>query len=241
MKYNISAFTHIGTVRKINQDRILVQDQIIHDGVCEFEVVEECSCFVADGIGGNQSGEVASQFILEKIVHWLKEQQELSEDELQSSMEHINEDLLLLGKQQRKHYGASTTLVGLIIRNDKHVILSAGDSPMWLLRHDMFYQLTENQVINPYEKNSPLVSYFGGKEAELDLQFCHDLRDIQPNDIFLLCSDGLFKALQQKHIKVIIGSNQPLTQKVQFLLQKVLEHGAEDNVSCILVEILENV
>jgi len=126
----------------------------------------------------------------------------------------------------------------LIVQNETSFIPSAGDSPLWLLRNEMFYQLTENQVVNPYEKDSPLMSYFGGRENNLELQFCTDLREICPNDIFVLCSDGLLKSLSQKQIKAILSSNQSLREKARFLLKKIMEMGAEDNVSCILVEII---
>lgn len=238
MKYNISAFTHKGSVREINQDRILVQNQLLQDGICDFVQAEYCACFVADGIGGNQSGEVASQFVLEKLVHWLEGQCDFSEERLSSALEHINEGLLLLGREHREHYGSSTTLAGLIIQDDEHVIMSVGDSPLWLLRNGMFYQLTEDQVINPNEENSPLISYFGGKDNNLFPQFHHDLREILADDLFLLCSDGLFKSLKYKQIKAIVSNNQELKEKSRFLLKKAIEIGVEDNVSCILVEIV---
>jgi serine/threonine protein phosphatase PrpC len=238
MKFNISGFTHLGTVRNINQDRILIQDQILLDGIYDFEQIEQCFCFVADGIGGNRSGEIAAQFVLEKLLNWREQQTEFSEEGLRSGLEQINNDLILFGKQQQEHYGLATTLVGLIIRDNQFFILHAGDSPMWLLRNNLFYQLTENQVINPYEKDSPLTSYFGGTETSLALEFGSDLREIQPQDLFVLCSDGLLKALNPKQVKAILANNQQLKEKVQFLRKKVLDNQAEDNVSCIVVEII---
>ena len=176
MRYNISGFTHIGTARENNQDRILVQEQVFGEGTVDIEAVEQCFCGLTDGIGGNPAGDVAAQFVLERLVAWKENYDGISEEQLRAGLEQINAELIAFGQQQREYFGLSTTLVGLIIELEQYFILSAGDSPMWLLRHEMFYQLTENQVINPYEKDSPLVSYFGGKEPELELQFCHDLR-----------------------------------------------------------------
>ncbi len=239
MQYDISAFTHTGTVREANQDRILVQNQILLDGFCEVGQSAQCFCFVADGIGGNNAGDVAAQFLLERVLRWKSEQEEFSEESIRAGLEQMNAELLSLGEGQREYYGLSTTLAGVIIQSEQFFILNAGDSPVWLFRNDMFYQLTENHVLNPYENNSPLTSYFGGKGNNLVLQFCTDLREIQPQDIFVICSDGLFKSLKPKQVKAILSSNQKLSDKPRFLLKKLLETGADDNVSCILVEIVE--
>ena len=238
MKFNVSGFTHVGTIRENNQDRILVQDHILLDGISDFEETKSCFCFVADGIGGHQAGDVAAQFVLEYLLAWQERHPDSSEADLQELLESINQELLDFGRQQREYYGLGTTLVGLIVQDAQHIIVNVGDSPLWLLRNDMFYQLTENQVVEPYSGDSPLTSYFGGKESSLVLQFCRDLREIRPDDLFMLCSDGVFKALKQKQIKAVLLSNQPLNAKARFLLNKILENGAEDNVSCIVIEVV---
>ena len=240
MNYQIAAFTHIGTVREINQDRILVQDQILLDGTRDCEHIERCFCFVADGIGGNPAGDLAAQFVLERLVQWKESQSEIREEQLCAELERINGELIQFGHERREYYGLSTTLIGFVAHNAGHILVNAGDSPLWLLRQGMFYQLTENQVLNPDENNSPLISYFGGTENNLTLQCHHDLREICEHDLFVLCSDGLFKALKQKQIKVILASNRPLEEKAGFLLEKSLEAGADDNVSCILIEAMSD-
>ncbi len=240
MKFDIAAFSHIGTVRTINQDRILIQDRILLDGTHEALQEERCFCFVADGIGGNPAGEVAAQFVLEQLAQWNASQTGITEEQLCAELERINGELIRFGHEHRECYGLSTTLVGFVTHNAGHILVSAGDSPLWLLRQGMFYQLTENQVINPDENNSPLISYFGGTENNLTLQCHHELREICEYDLFVLCSDGLFKALKQKQIKAILASNQPLGEKARFLLEKSLEAGADDNVSCILIQSLND-
>lgn len=237
MPFNISAFTHIGTLRQQNQDRILVQNEVLQDGIHSWLNQTSCTCFVADGIGGNPAGEVAAQFVLDRIQAQISLTPSLSKDTLAQMLNEINYCLIETSQVQPANRGMGTTLAGLIICDDFFEIISAGDSPVWLLRGDLFFQLTIPQVVNPLEENSPLISYFGGLRNELQLLFNENLREILPDDLFLICSDGLFKALPTKQIKLILMNNQTLNKKAEFLLKKVLENGAEDNVSCILIHI----
>lgn len=67
MKFNISGFTHIGNIRKSNQDRILVNGTLLSAGEIHLTEQDYCSCFVADGVGGNNAGEFASNYVLSEI------------------------------------------------------------------------------------------------------------------------------------------------------------------------------
>lgn len=237
MKFDIACFTHIGTSRKENQDRLLVQDQIIAEGSHFFPNETNCFSFVADGIGGNPSGAVAAQFVLEQIQQRLDKNASPSPADIARLLHSINQELLAFGWEHPQHRGLGTTLVGLIIVNGQFSLFQAGDSVVWLLRNELFFKLTEDQVVDPDVVNSPLISYFGGLEDALEVKFNDILREISPGDRYVLASDGLFKALPSKQINVILSNGTALIDRANFMLQKALENGAEDNVSCILIEV----
>lgn len=239
MKFNIALFTHLGTERLINQDRILVQNSIFKDGVHSFANVEDCFCFLADGIGGGPSGELASEFVLEEIKNRTNISEELSTQRLSDILKSINADLIKLGQNNPAYRGAGTTLVGLIIKDGNFLLINAGDSETWAFRKDVFFKITEDQVLDAFENNSPITSYFGGKEDALKLDFNTTLRTIQLNDIHLVASDGLFKSISQNQVKAILSNTKPLSEKADFMLQKSLQRGAEDNISCILIEVVD--
>lgn len=239
MKFNIAFFTHIGTEREINQDRILVQQNIYKNGLDSFSNETYCYCFLADGIGGRPSGDLAAQILLEQINKRIDINGDLSQPYLLKIFESINEDLIQYGINNSKHRGMGTTLVGLIIKDDQFELINAGDSQAWIFRNDLFFKLTEDQVLDPQEDNSPITSYFGGFKNELDVQFNRNLRDILIGDIFMLTSDGLFKCISQKHVKAILSNSTQIQNKANFILKKALENKSEDNLSCILIEIIE--
>jgi PPM family protein phosphatase len=235
---SISGFTHVGTLRQINQDRLLIQENIYKEGFYSFERESNCLCFIADGIGGGPAGEFAAQYVLEQTREKIKIELNYSEEDLLKIFSDINAELLEVELNNSLYLGSGTTLVGLIIKNENFFIINAGDSQAWILRDDNFFKVTEDQVLESPQVNSPLISYFGGKQNELHLVFSTVLRNLKKEDIFLLCSDGLFKSIESNQVKAILSNSKPLKDKAQFILQKTLAVGAEDNISCILVEII---
>lgn len=239
MKFNISAFTHIGTKRSINQDRVLAIDKIIEDGFLHLTNQENCYCFVADGIGGGKAGEIASQYVLENVFQQKDKFMQLDEESIKETLNKVNDGLIEYSTTQPEYAGTGTTLTGLIALQDENFqVINAGDSEIWVLRENLFFKITESQVFDEDEKGSPLVSYFGGEQASLELSLSSSLREIRQNDLFVICSDGLLGSLLPKQLKAILLNEQTLQQKSEFILEKVLNIGANDNVSCILVEVL---
>ncbi len=231
MKFSISAFTHIGTVRESNQDNILVNGQLLNEGEVHLTEQENCFCFVADGVGGNKAGDFASHFVLEK----LKSVPDFSSQNVEQLLQGINEQLISESKANEEIKGTATTLTGLIADEKHFQIIHAGDSQMWLMRNDMFFQITKDQVLDESEKNSSITSYFGGHDNYLKLDTEISIHETLIDDVFLICSDGLFKSLNQKIIKSILKADKDIETKAKKILENCLQSGAEDNTSIILI------
>lgn len=238
MRFNISAFTHTGTHRRMNQDRILAQDTILSQGSFDASDRNYCFCFVADGIGGGPAGDFAAQFVLEQIHARISPDIEHSAKEIHTIMHAINRELIQICNADMALDGAGTTLVGLIVHGEKFHLLNAGDSPAWILRNGNLLQITQDHVLSPFMQNSPITSYFGGHESGLNLEFSNLLQSIVPGDVFVITSDGLLKALELGQLKAILLNSKPLAEKSAFMLKKSLESGAEDNLAVILIEVL---
>ncbi|MDY0202101.1 MAG: PP2C family serine/threonine-protein phosphatase [Bacteroidales bacterium] len=232
LKFDISAFTHVGTVRKTNQDHILVNGQIFNEGEVHLVKQNNCICFVADGVGGNKAGDFASHFVLDE----LRLASDFSSPNIEHMLHRINENLISISKIDNNLTGTATTLTGLVIRGNIFKIIHAGDSQIWLLRNDMFFQVTKDQVLDEFEKNSPITSYFGGNENFLRFDTDISIQESLPNDIFLICSDGLFKSLNQKILKAILIAEKDHGAKAKKILENCLKTGAEDNTSVILIK-----
>jgi protein phosphatase len=233
MKCNISAFTHIGTVRESNQDNILVNGHLLNTGEIHLTNQDNCICFVADGVGGNKAGDFASNFVLEN----LKLETNFSSPNIEKTLQKLNERLLSISQANNELNGTATTLTGLVVKDNVFQVLHAGDSQIWLLRNDMFYQITKDQVLDEMEKNSPITSYFGGFDNYLKLDTQASNHEALASDLFLICSDGLFKSLNIKIVKSILNTETIIKLKSKEILKNCLLLGAEDNLSVILIRI----
>ena len=231
MNFNIAAFTNKGTVRTINQDRILVNGTLIEDGTLSLEQQSSCVCFVADGVGGNKRGEFASQFVLDA----LKKELCGDFDELTKRLRKINSDLIETSKKDVSIEGTATTLTGLYIESDKFFVINVGDSELWLLRQNMFSKHTTDQAADEMP-NSPIISYFGGSEDNMSPEIGISLDSSEDNDCYLLCSDGLFKSLSFEEVKSVLQEPNSVTEKINILMERSLSKGAPDNISVILMQ-----
>lgn len=236
MNFNIAAFTNKGTIRTINQDRVLVNGTLIEDGTLNLMQQSNCMCFVADGVGGNKKGEFAAQYILEA----LKVELCSDFDELTKRLRIINTDLIDTSKKDVSLEGAATTLTGLYIDSDNFYVFHSGDSELWYLRNNMFSKATTDQTADE-SVNSPITSYFGGFEDNLSPEIGISLDYCEDNDFYLLCSDGLFKSLSFEEIKSVLQDSISVNEKVNLLLERSLSKGAPDNISVILIHRCDDV
>lgn len=231
LNFDISAFTNVGTVRNTNQDHILVNGQILNAGEVHLIDQENCFCFVADGVGGNKAGDFASKFILDK----LRLISDFNSPNIDDILHRINEDLISISKSDNTLTGTATTLTGLVIGDDFFKIIHSSDSQLWLMRNDMFFKITQDQVLDETVKNSPITSYFGGIDNYLKLDSDISIHESLIDDLFLICSDGLFKSLNHKIVKSILKADKNLETKAKKILENCLHAGAEDNISVILI------
>jgi len=232
MQFNIAAFTHRGTSRPTNQDHIMVNGKILNDGEINVENQETCCCFVADGVGGNNAGEFASEFVLRKIA----QSYDRNADRLAATFSEINQQLLVATASQPKLSGAATTLTGVIIEGKALCIFHAGDSQLWIFRNEMLLKLTTDHVFDEMETNSPITNYFGGTENYLAIDTSSSGMEIFASDLFMLCSDGIVKALSTRSIKSILNSGTDIHDQTNKMFSDCLEAGAIDNISLILIQ-----
>jgi len=232
MNFNISAFTHVGTLRESNQDNILVNGLLLNKGEVLLPEQDRCFCFVADGVGGNKAGKFASNFVLEK----LKVLSGANPENLEQLLIHINHLLLCESQANIKIKGTATTLTGLVCKDATFKIIHAGDSQIWLLRNDMFFKITKDHVLLEDDQNSPITSYFGGESNCLIFDTGVAVDETLIDDVFLICSDGLFKSINIKFIKSILKAETDWKIISNKILEKCLQSGAPDNISLILIQ-----
>lgn len=241
MNFEIAAFTTNGKYRKINQDRVSVNNVILAEGFLHVQCPDTAFCFVADGVGGGNAGDIASQMLLQFINEEFIKLSVISQDIIVDKCKLINSYILNASRDNPEYLGMASTLAGIIIKNDTPFIFSAGDSPVWICRDNTFFKLSKDHVFNENDDNSPITSYFGGRSDNLSVFFTGLLRELLDKDLFLICSDGLLRELNPKDIKSVLKQDIPLKEKMQLLHDNSLLKTAEDNISAVLLFVNKNI
>lgn len=226
--------THVGAVRKLNEDSALDRSDI---GLW----------VVADGMGGHAAGDLASQLIVNTLAK-IPPPETLSAfvDAVDDAIIAVNKRLFGLSKESNQTSGS--TVVALLIHGRHCVYLWAGDSRAYRLRRGRIQQLTtdHSQVEMLVEQGlitreealrhpaGNMVTRAVGAAEDLYLEM--DVDEIEPGDRYLLCSDGLDKHVADAELERLLGQG-TLAEVARNLIDVALSRGGSDNVTVALVEI----
>ncbi len=235
--WKAAAKTDQGMIRTNNEDAVISQT---HKGIWA----------VADGMGGHEVGEVASQLLVDHIAAISESDVLLSERVLQveEAILQTNEQLLTYAKEKLAGEIVGSTVVALIIKGEVGVVLWAGDSRLYRYNkkghleqltqdHSQVAELVEQGFIDPSEAESHpdaniITRAVGVKQ---DLLVDAALFQVYAGDNFLLCSDGLYNCVEDNILEYTLGAHANIEIAVDELMRIALADGAPDNVSIILV------
>lgn len=232
----VSARSEIGRVRKENEDNYLVS-------------LERDLFVVADGMGGHAGGEVASS-IVKRVLNEEITSPDLVADcgkMLLEALLKANDLILRLG-QDEAYFGMGTTVTAALFAQERLYIAHIGDSRAYLFRDNSLQlltrdhslvnellqkgELTQEEAINHPRRNI-LTRALGTDEVpQIDL---YDLL-VQPGDILLLCTDGLYNLVYENELVEILATEENLSTKVERMVNHALERGGNDNITAVLVK-----
>ncbi len=221
---------------------------------------------LADGMGGYNAGEVASGIAVAMLTTEMKQALESNEPHaIDPSGETIAEKLVRensakanaaiyqTAKSQPQYSGMGTTLVVALFFDNRMTVGHIGDSRLYRLRNDVFEQVTRDHSLLQeqiesgmltkeqarFSQNKNLVTRAVGIDPEVETEI--HTYTVERGDIYLLCSDGLSDMVEDEDIHSTLStlqSNLPLAAKQ--LVQLANDCGGRDNISVILVRILED-
>ena len=207
---------------------------------------------LADGVGGEERGEVASQTAVETLIAGFRAapRGEAHTVLLPRLVQNANTKIYELGRASSP--GGSrmaTTVVACALRYDRVVVAHAGDSRCYMIRHGMASQLTRDHTVVAEQVRLGLLSESEAATATtrhlLSRSLGNDLfvnvemgdRQVQPGDVLLLCSDGLHGPVNGKEIGEIVAWNPGLDVAARKLIALANEKDGGDNVSVQLIRI----
>ena len=229
-----ASVTDVGRVRSNNQDSY----GEFSDGARGYRLL-----FVADGMGGHRGGEVASRLAVECVEEIFGASTAPPDELLRLALESANSRIFETASRDPELAGMGTTGVALILTGEsKGWIAHVGDSRAYLLRNGLFSQLTaDHSVVGELVRRGQLTPEEArvhpqsneilralGTQAEVDVELTPV--DVEPGDLFLLCSDGLSGMLPDPQIGETLTGVQP-EQAVRSLVQMANEAGGTDNIT----------
>ena len=242
-KQGLSIKSAAVTDRGLNEKRPLNEDSFLADS-------ERGLFAVADGVGGAEAGEVASQTAIEVLDEAFRHQTEGAdiEDLMELAIQRANASIHQMAQDHAKFSMMATTIVGLHIKGNIATIGHVGDSRLYrltpagqLLRetedHSVVEEevragrMTADQAANHPSKN--VISRAIGAEngVEVDMKVI----EVDEGTEFLLCSDGITRHIPDPELRQLLIANNDLAEVCAELKQRCYERGAEDNLTAVLV------
>lgn len=248
LSLNIGKCTLLGNYRENNEDAIDVK-----------QFPEITVGIVADGMGGQQAGEVASKKAIDVIPRELRKAlanataADAVKATIKKSIVQANEEIMALGALDRDLKNMGTTVVLALWRKSNELFVTGvGDSRAYLIRGNKITQLTidhslaealvqagtiKREEAREHKFKNVLWKYLGTREVGEGPDVVSE--SIQPGDRFLLCSDGLHGVVPDEKILAFMLTQPDVQACAEGLGQLALDSGSRDNVSTIVIEVVE--
>ncbi len=259
---DVCGVTDLGRVRKNNEDNFVVCDLTtgevcVTPPACSQKLGPRGALFmVADGMGGEASGEVASQIcaatVPKRLYENLKSHENLSPSSfvalLKEAIEFANQMIFQNAQSNVKYKGMGTTTTAATLFGPYLFVAQVGDSRAYLIREKKLVQLTRDQTFLNYlreigaelpvepEKDSrkSILTQAVGTSETLDVKVTY-VR-VQQDDLLLVCSDGLYNMTKSSDLLSILSGKGSLADKCKILVAKANQQGGTDNITAILAE-----
>ena len=241
-KLRLSSYTHLGMVRRNNEDSCLVippwSSLAIERQACLFAV--------ADGMGGQNAGEVAAALAMKSIIEWFsaKAHEPLSILLVEEMFAQINAAVWSHSQANPDTSGMGNTLTLMLVKEDRALIAHIGDTRLYRLRDGELAQLTNDHSLVAEQvrmgKLTPeqarvhptrhiLSRVIGGRQFVVPDIFETDLR---VNDVYFICSDGVSGMIEDREIKDILLHNLP-DVAAEKLVEAANRAGGKDNSTAV--------
>jgi protein phosphatase len=253
--------THIGRQRTHNEDCFFAETQLTRSDSPSGSALTARGLYIlCDGMGGHSGGEVASALAVSTLrnyfaTHW---QSELpSEEKVTEAILKANQAIFDKNEAEGRSGNArmGTTLVMVLIDNTQLIVAHVGDSRLYALTRQSFYQLTEDHEVGQREVNrgvEPAIAYTRpdayqltqalGPRGNTEVKPTVNTMPITQDTLFLLCSDGLsdnnlLETHLTSHLEPMLRSRHDLDEGVANLIDLANEHNGHDNITAIAVRI----
>ena len=261
----VFAFSDTGLVRKNNEDAFAVfnldtGENGLHPAILNHVVGPQGTLLLlADGMGGQASGEVASSMCAATVPRRLYDNLHIVPNTsdvgfallLREAAEYANQLIFQKGQDEPLFRGMGCTLTMAVIRGGGLFVVQVGDSRAYLCRNGAMVQLTHDQTYQQYlaemgietppgragaSNRNILLRAVGSREKLQGIEV--NGTALRQGDRILLCCDGLYNMVRiPKDAAAVVNGGESLAAKCQALVDRANEAGGTDNITVALAEV----
>lgn len=241
----ITSASKVGCVRSQNEDMILVGTHFVRNDGFDTRIDltnnDRYMIAVADGMGGHNSGDVASSDALHSLqffFHDLPTGLDPSgfNEMIVGWLDHINNLIASKGRSNEQYKGMGTTLVGLTFYEGEFYSLNCGDSRLYRFRDGELTQLTSDHslsnMLGSSHHSNIITNCIGGGCSTSFIDIVKITDDVKTGDVYLLCTDGLTDMLPDHILTTLLTNGSDANN----LCDAAVAAGGLDNVSCCVLQ-----
>ncbi|HWG40029.1 MAG TPA: Stp1/IreP family PP2C-type Ser/Thr phosphatase [Candidatus Acidoferrales bacterium] len=221
---------------------------------------------VCDGMGGQAAGEVASKMGVDILLDYFRNQPPDSAKQslngngensssgahnLANAIQLANKTIFEAGQQHNGRNGMGSTIVAALVQGNSLAIANVGDSRIYLVRQGTIQQLTQDHSLVMEQVRRGYITLEQARQSEMQNIILRalgseevveaDIEDLValPGDVLVMASDGLTRYVPDEDILKIVQGPLGLQQACGELVKKARECGGDDNITCLLVRIVD--
>lgn len=232
--------TDTGRKRELNEDYVYASEKPVGNLPNLF--------IVADGMGGHNAGDFASDFTVKTIVEEVEASFEKNPSIIfEKAINVANRKLREIAASDATKRGMGTTVVAATCMGKYLQVANVGDSRLYIV-NDTIKQITtdhsyveemirrgnlqrENARSNP---NKNIITRAVGAKNEVQVDIY--VMELKPGDLILMCSDGLSNMLEDEEMRMIIKRQRDIIEMAEQLVKAANDNGGKDNISVILID-----
>lgn len=232
--------TDTGRKRELNEDYVYASEKPVGNLPNLF--------IVADGMGGHNAGDFASDFTVKTMVEEIEASFEKNPSIIfQKAINVANQKLREIAAKDLAKRGMGTTVVAATCLGKYLQVANVGDSRLYVV-NDTIKQITtdhsyveemirrgnlqrENARSNP---NKNIITRAVGAKNEIQADIY--VVELKPGDLLLMCSDGLSNMLEDEEMRMIIRRQRDIVEMAEELVKAANENGGKDNISVVLID-----
>ena len=247
LRLDVAQLTDVGRKRSQNEDNmayVIPKDPQV--------MARKGALFiVADGMGGHAAGEVASEIAVDTVSNsYYQDDSDEITVSLMNAIRRANSLIHQRAAENMLRSGMGTTCVAAVLRGNTAYIANVGDSRAYLVRNSQIKQvsqdhswveeqvraglLTKDQARSHAQRN--VITRCLGTQSEVEIDVFSE--PLEEGDSLILCTDGLSGLVGEEELQTIVTQHVP-QESVYHLVERANENGGSDNITAIVIRVLE--